>query len=148
MPITNWFEPEELIVDTISDLFPDDMVFTVAEKTDLDNNVFNAIDNDSDKVGVIVRNRGFTPGTLVCQRKNVKQKITQLYEVSITTPREFYKLNMGVLILSVISRLNGQRLSPSVKVKELADDKQYKNEPIYENNLAYLPLLFEIELVI
>lgn len=51
-------------------------------------------------------------------------------------------------MVSVVKRLNGQILSPETVIKKLAEDREYNHRPEYVNDLAYLPVSFEVQTII
>ena len=142
MPITNWFDSEKLIVDAVSDLFPENMVFVLQSLKDFDNNKFKDIDIDSDKVALLIIYEDHYAGEQAGSRTQIRQKITTRYRIGIAAPRQLYKDNIGRIMPDVIKRLNGQRLSPSVVIKELSQGKQDQGLE-FDNNTALLTIIIE-----
>lgn len=149
MPIANTYEVEDAIVNQISSLFADDMIFTDEDTSAVSNEIFDDIHSDNDKLAVMVLNAGFRADPLVGNSKAPKQRLKLLWQVVIVCPIELYKTVGGVKMMEVAQLLKGYRLSAELGIMQLIDDERGFNRPNMEDGrLAYLPMMFTVDTVI
>jgi len=148
MAITNIYEAEDLIVNKISTLFAEDMIFTDADTSQVSNEIFQDIHAAEDQLAVMVLNAGFRADPLV-GKKPGKQRLKLLWQVVVVCPLDNYKTIGGVKMMEVAQLLKGYRLSAELGIMELIDDERGFNRPNMEDGqLAYLPMMFIVETVI
>lgn len=145
MPITNYFQAEDLIVANINDLFKKDMVITGVEIGDVDNTIFNNIDLDSEKLGVLIRQAGYKVDGLKGKRSFKQQKIKFFWQLAIVCPSENYDSYGGLKQIEVMQRLMGIKLSDDFTELTLIDDERDFNEPEFMKDLCYIPMMFKTD---
>ena len=149
MPILNPYEAEDAIVNRIGDLFAEDMIFTDSDTSQVDNEIFNDIHDDEDKLAVMVLNAGFRADPLVGNSRSPSQRLKLLWQVVVVCPIELYKTHGGVRMMEVAQLLKGYRLSTELGIMQLIDDERGFNRPNMEDGtLAYLPVMFSVDTVI
>ena len=148
MPITTIYDPEDLIIDLVRDLFNEELIFIDADVSELSNEVFLDFEDADDRVGILVLNAGFRTDPLTGNSRSPVQRLKMLWQVIIVCPKELYKTNGAVKQMEVMQLLKGSRLSPEVGIMQLVDDERGFNRPDMEADLAYLPMMFTVETVI
>lgn len=146
--LTNIFEPEQLIVDAIAPLFQTDMVFTEANSAHLNNQFFNSIPVEEDKVGALVLSRGFKSDGLVSAKGSKNQRLKLVWQVAVVCPKNLYYSIGGSKLVELINVLKGKRLSNLYKEMYLIDDERGFNEAYFEHDLVYIPTLFIVESIL
>lgn len=149
MTTTNIYDTEDLIVNRIADLFDESLIFTDGDSGSLDNEVFDKIDSEPDKVAVMVLQAGFQTDPLVGNNRNPTQRLKVLWQIVIASPIDSYKTYAGPKMIEVAKLLKGYRLSKEIGIMQLVDDERGFNRPdMADGHLAYLPMMFSVEVII
>ena len=148
MALTNMFEAETLICEKLEVIFNKDMIFIEVDLEALSNETFIDKDTDSEKIGVLILNAGFRTDPLVGNSRSPQQRLKTLWQVVVVCPKDLYKLHGGVKMIEVINLLKGWRVSAEIDKMQLIDDERGFNRPDYNNDLAYLPMMFTVNTIV
>jgi|GEM_PF-4870538 len=146
MGISNIYEFEELLVEELDNLVQPGMIFTAENAQDLDNESFTQHTVDEDKIGILVVNGGFKADPIVA--KNNQQKIKMFWRISVVCPRELYRVHGGYKLIEIANKLKGNRLSNNYTKLMMVSDERDFNAPEFENDLAFLPSMYQVEAII
>lgn len=148
MAITNIYDPEDLIVAKLGELFACDMIFDEADSAKLDNEFFETFDTDEERVACLVLNAGFRADPLTSARSCPQQKLKMLWQISIVCPKNIRKTHGGAKFIETLQLLKGWRISPEIGIMQLIDDERGFNRPDYSNNMVYIPMLLTVDTVV
>ena len=145
MPITNLLGAESLIKDLLDPMFKIDMVFVEANAEEINQELFEAIDYDGDKVAAVILNGGYQTDPPVGQGRT--QRIKTLWQVAIVCPKNLRDIG-GTKAIEVFKTLSGQRLSGEFDYMKAVSDERGFNRPDYVIDLVYIPMMFSVGTVI
>ncbi len=138
MAVTNIFEPENLIVDILSDIFPSDMVITGKHWDEIDNLYFVHKDVDSDKIGCVVQMIDFSTSDLNAKKSAPKQKYMVTIRVAVVCPKERYNTIGGGKVVEIIETLRGVVLDEKYTPLHVTpSDEIFCN---FSVDIAYIPI--------
>lgn len=148
MSLTNYFQAEQLISERVSGMFNSELIVTGVEIGEVDNSIFDHIDADADKLGLLIRQAGFKVDSLKGKRSFKQQRIKFFWQLAVICPSEFYDTYGGLKSVEVMQELMGVKLSPDFTEMILIDDERDFNEPEFMKDMAYIPMMFEVEAIL
>lgn len=148
MSLTNYFQAEQLISERVSGMFNSELIVTGVEIGEVDNSIFDHIDGGADKLGLLIRQAGFKVDSLKGKRSFKQQRIKFFWQLAVICPSEFYDTHGGLKSIEVMQGLMGVKLSPDFTEMILIDDERDFNEPEFMKDMAYIPMMFEVEAIL
>lgn len=149
MALENYFQAEQLIKDNVLTLFDENLIITGVEIGEVSNNdIFADIDADSDKLALLIRQAGFKVDGLHGKRSFKQQRIKFFWQLAVVCPSELYDTYGGLKTIEVMQALMGVKLSADFTEMILIDDERDFNEPEFMKDMAYLPMMFEIQAIL
>jgi hypothetical protein len=147
MPIANIYEPEKTIITALEGIFPTGQVYSESKLEEVTNESFLGIQNNADKVIALVVNAGFKADPPVVNNRSPQQLIKGFWQIVVVCPTELYYSVGGVKVVEVIKLFSGFHLEGMGKMT-LVDDERGFNRPDWLNDMVYMPLMFNINIVV
>lgn len=147
MPITNLFEPEVAIITALEGIFPAGAVYPEARIEEVTNEVFRGIEVNADKVVGLVLNMGFKADPPVGNNRAPQQKLKGFWQIVVVCPTELYYTVGGLKVIEVIKLFSGFQLEGMGKMA-VVDDERGFNKPDYVNDMVYMPVMFNVDVIV
>jgi len=148
MAFNNYFQAEQLIVDNVKDMFTDGRIYTGIDVNDLDNDDFTQSDTPEEQVGLLIKQAGFKVDPLHGKRSFKQQRLKFFWQLAVVCPSDLYDTLGGAKHIEVMAKLMGLKLSPDFTEINWIDDERDFNEPEFMKDLAYIPMMFEIQAIL
>jgi len=148
MALTNYFQAELLIKNAVADLFSTGMIYTGVEINELDNDDFTKMPTEAEQLGLVIRQAGFKLDPLQGKRSYQQQRIKFFWQLAVVCPSDIYYTHGGIKVINVMQRLMGVKLSADFTEMQLIDDERDFNEPEFMKDLAYMPMMFQIDAIL
>ena len=147
MPINNLYEPESAIITALEGIFPAGAVYSESALEEVSNDIFTGIELNADKVIALVVNAGFKADPPVGNSRAPQQRLKGFWQIVVVCPTELYYTVGGLKSVEVIKLFSGFDLEGLGKMT-LVDDERGFNRPDYLNDMVYLPLMFNVNVVV
>ena len=146
MASDNFLEIENYMFDALSPLFKTGMVFRHHTVEQLDNDLFMKLPLQTDRVGALILNTGYTVNV---QRKgNGSGAFKQFWMVAVVAPREQSSTTLGSKVTEVLHALSGLKDPDGCAILYPVNDERGFNAPDYSGDLVHLPMMFIGEYVL